>query len=569
MDLDSHLLNLPNEITEKILQSLSLGVQDIVHVAHTCKHLNSVCQSNSLWKTKLQQRWSKLSIKHCGTNPDWRDVYKEYCTLAGKVHTFIRGMSAKFYKLEEISDSHFRELLSLMTSSAATSVVQHELMSTINNNNRWKNLTNKYYTRKAIQFVKHQLLKGEWKHHLSQPDTDQKLEDGAILLSQWCRPTEDICRADVCQKLDDLAGQVIQQLPSELADRCRQGLPLPYGTWSSDQERTVLETLNHVMFVVNGYHGNEQDYYNKDNSYLDKVIERKLGIPISLSLLYVSLARRLGIECLCVNYPSHFLIKWKEHPLATTDRQFTFIDVFHKGKFLSPNEIDTRLEVVKGIRPKQVYARMCRNLMNIFQQEARHGNISSLKSILDLYLQICPEDLEEKILCLRINIHLNVNLEELVSENLSSKIQDGHFIFIVLTMFFVPKKDKQPFYNVFTVFLCFYRYNYMCVLYGWDPVCTASEEWIIQMGVHNLPKKDKQPFYNVLVEDGSNRYAAQENLYHPSADQYCEIDHPDVGKYFMEFTGRYYIMNDEKALQYPDDAAVTRAVHESKDNDAQ
>ena len=53
------------------------------------------------------------------------------------------------------------------------------------------------------------------------------------------------------------------------------------------------------------------------------------------------------------------------------------------------------------------------------------------------------------------------------------------------------------------------RYNYICVIYGWDKECEATQEWIIQMGVNNLPKKKYQPFYNVLVEDGSNRYAAQ------------------------------------------------------------
>jgi len=49
------------------------------------------------------------------------------------------------------------------------------------------------------------------------------------------------------------------------------------------------------------------------------------------------------------------------------------------------------------------------------------------------------------------------------------------------------------------------------VIYGWDPKCTASKDWIYQMRVHNLRFKEEQPFYNVLVEDGSSRYAAQGN----------------------------------------------------------
>ena len=66
---------------------------------------------------------------------------------------------------------------------------------------------------------------------------------------------------------------------------------------------------------------------------------------------------------------------------------------------------------------------------------------------------------------------------------------------------------------ILMLYFSFIRYNYMCVVYGWDSRCQASQEWIYQMGVHHLPNKDKQPFYNVLVDDGSNRYAA-EGLYH-------------------------------------------------------
>ena len=58
-----------------------------------------------------------------------------------------------------------------------------------------------------------------------------------------------------------------------------------------------------------------------------------------------------------------------------------------------------------------------------------------------------------------------------------------------------------------------FRYNYKCVIAGWDEKCEASDEWVLQMGVHLLEKKDDQPFYNVLVDDGSTRYAAQGLLF--------------------------------------------------------
>ena len=53
------------------------------------------------------------------------------------------------------------------------------------------------------------------------------------------------------------------------------------------------------------------------------------------------------------------------------------------------------------------------------------------------------------------------------------------------------------------------RYDYHCVIYGWDHRCEMSDAWIQQMGVDNLPHGRNQPFYNVLVEDGTNRYASE------------------------------------------------------------
>ena len=71
------------------------------------------------------------------------------------------------------------------------------------------------------------------------------------------------------------------------------------------------------------------------------------------------------------------------------------------------------------------------------------------------------------------------------------------------------------------------------------------------MGVNFLFNRDMQPFYNVLVDDGSSRYAAQENL--EVISKPTEISHSEVGRYFQKFDGRWYEPNDEKRAEYPDD----------------
>lgn len=79
-------------------------------------------------------------------------------------------------------------------------------------------------------------------------------------------------------------------------------------------------------------------------------------------------------------------------------------------------------------------------------------------------------------------------------------------------------------------------------------------DWVIQMGVMSLKKQIHQPFYHVLVEDGSNRYAAEENLMPVNSP--VLIPHREVGRYFNVFDGLHYIPNPELEVLYPNDANV-------------
>ncbi len=82
------------------------------------------------------------------------------------------------------------------------------------------------------------------------------------------------------------------------------------------------------------------------------------------------------------------------------------------------------------------------------------------------------------------------------------------------------------------------------------------------MGVDRLRLKENQPFYHVLVGDGSNRYAAQENL-SPIANG-VDIGHPEVGKHFTGRRGRHYWLNAEAASRYPDDEGYRERKHPEK-----
>ncbi|HVG59478.1 MAG TPA: transglutaminase-like domain-containing protein [Hyalangium sp.] len=90
-----------------------------------------------------------------------------------------------------------------------------------------------------------------------------------------------------------------------------------------------LRALRHVLADIEGFRGNEQDYYSPENSFLDYVLEHKVGLPITLSVVYLEVARRAGISLFGVAFPGHFLVACNagNHKLV--------VDPFHNGDILT------------------------------------------------------------------------------------------------------------------------------------------------------------------------------------------------------------------------------------------
>jgi len=135
--------------------------------------------------------------------------------------------------------------------------------------------------------------------------------------------------------------------------------------------RATIEVCNHYLFRTLGFRGNRQDYYDPDNSYLNRVLDRRLGIPISLSALYLLLGRRLHLPLIGINMPAHFLLKWQS---ATASFYF---DAFHEGALLDEDdcrELCKRLGVafnpvyLTATTPQIILLRMCNNLQAIYAE---------------------------------------------------------------------------------------------------------------------------------------------------------------------------------------------------------
>ncbi|MFO0818717.1 MAG: tetratricopeptide repeat protein [Pirellulales bacterium] len=170
-------------------------------------------------------------------------------------------------------------------------------------------------------------------------------------------------------RLDDeeLDVESYLKLVDRMAEEVKKSLPL------DADERAKLDALNKYLFVDNGFHGSRTDYYHRANSYINRVIDDREGIPITLSILYIELARRLDVSVLGVGLPGHFIVK---HVSKKGEEQL--IDVFEGGVRMSRDDAATKVRSVADLELRdehlhpvtriQIIQRSLRNLLGLAQE---------------------------------------------------------------------------------------------------------------------------------------------------------------------------------------------------------
>jgi regulator of sirC expression with transglutaminase-like and TPR domain len=161
----------------------------------------------------------------------------------------------------------------------------------------------------------------------------------------------------------------------------------------------VVAALNTVLFDEEGFRGNLEDYFDPRNSFLNDVLERKLGIPITLSLVYLEVGRRAGFPLFGVGMPGHFLLKYYD-----AEGGAVLLDAFEGGKLLAPEDCQRRLdEIYAGGMPlqpeflvavtrRQLLVRMLGNLRSIYLSTR---NLRKALEMVDLVLAIYPRSAED------------------------------------------------------------------------------------------------------------------------------------------------------------------------------
>ena len=168
---------------------------------------------------------------------------------------------------------------------------------------------------------------------------------------------------------------------------------------ASPEQRVAA--VNRHLFAELGFRGNAETYYDPRNSYLNQVLERRVGIPITLSIVYLEVARRVGVAAQGIAFPGHFLVK------VRLGRGALVLDPFTGGTPQSESDLRDRLEQAlprgRGAAPaldtylepataREIVARMLRNLKAIYLHT---GALESALAVMQRMLLLVPESAEE------------------------------------------------------------------------------------------------------------------------------------------------------------------------------
>jgi len=163
----------------------------------------------------------------------------------------------------------------------------------------------------------------------------------------------------------------------------------------------LIATLNAYLYEELGFSGNREHYDDPRNSFLNEVLDRRLGIPISLAVVYLEIGRRAGLRLEGVNFPGHFLVR---APAGPGDMEDLIVDPFHAGALLS--EVDCRHLLRQHLGEEAAFDHgllatatrqhiVVRTLVNLKRLYVRMRSFPQARAISDLLLAVDPSALAE------------------------------------------------------------------------------------------------------------------------------------------------------------------------------
>jgi len=215
---------------------------------------------------------------------------------------------------------------------------------------------------------------------LDRPEEEIDLAEAALLIAK--NAYRDLDVPGYLARIGELAGKLSAQLPED------------------GRESARIVALNRFLFEDQGFAPSVDNYYDPRNSYLNEVLERRVGIPLSLSILYIEVGRRIGLPLQGISFPGHFLVK------CTLKEGMVIIDPYCGGITLSLQDLQKRLRETRGgevsraivaamlvaANKREIIARMLRNLKAIYLDQRDY--LRALSAI-DWIIAVTPGEATE------------------------------------------------------------------------------------------------------------------------------------------------------------------------------
>ncbi|MEK6239255.1 MAG: hypothetical protein N2C14_31440, partial [Planctomycetales bacterium] len=183
-----------------------------------------------------------------------------------------------------------------------------------------------------------------------------------------------------CEEVDKLAAELRESLPAKADDKAK------------------LAALNKFLFEELGFHGSRHDYYNRANSYLNEVLDDREGIPITLSVLYMEIGRRVGLRMVGVGMPGHFVVRQLQK-----QGEPRLIDAYDGGKILDRAAAEEIVKNITGgplldrhLEPVTNRAIVLRMLQHLMHAKQRTEGTASVLPYLDAVIALEPTSLRER-----------------------------------------------------------------------------------------------------------------------------------------------------------------------------
>lgn len=214
---------------------------------------------------------------------------------------------------------------------------------------------------------------------IRQPDAQISLAKAALYIAQEEYPELDV--EVYLTRLNLMATEIAERLPAT---------PYPL---------RMIQTINQYLFTNLGFQGNSENYYDPRNSYLNQVIDRRTGIPLTLSLVYLEIASRIGFPMVGIGMPGHFLIR------PVVEEMQVFVDPFNQGEILFEEDCRNRLqqvfnrpvelrpEFLATVSPAQLLTRMLSNLKVIY---ISRNEISKALTVIDRILLLVASPVDQR-----------------------------------------------------------------------------------------------------------------------------------------------------------------------------